>query len=99
MAARKNTRPRAFILDALPAELQLKASPLRCVCRGCHPELSEAERAAESCTQTRWCTARTDWCRLNGYPLIDLILAERPREAPSKKRAATARTTNRKETR
>lgn len=80
------------ILDVLPTKLRREASPERCVCRGCAPSLTDAQRAAEERAQRRWRESRAAWCRANDYAVMDLLLAERFRPAPSKKRAATVRT-------
>ncbi len=86
MKPRRLDRPP--VLEALPAALRRDASPpARCTCSSCVPGLTEAERVAEQEVLDAWNEARATWCRANGYTVLELLRSERPRKAPSKKRA------------
>jgi len=75
MAARK---PQVGVTFAeMPPELRREASTEACLCPGCEPGITTAERAANEARWRAWHQSRSDWCHQNGLSLLGLINHER----------------------
>ncbi len=46
-----------------------------------------AAAPADEHVYAQWSQARSYWCRDNGYTVLELLRAERPRPVPSKRKA------------
>ena len=64
------------VLEALPPELRREASPVRCVCTHCAPNMTDTQRAAHERVKQDWRATRVAWCDAHGYLLVDLLQAE-----------------------
>lgn len=79
---------RRDILATLPPELRLEASPERCVCVHCEPQLTAEERQADVDRQEAWRAARRQWRRANGVAAIEMAFAERDLRAEPRARSS-----------
>ena len=73
--ARWRALPARSILDELPPRLHRSASPERCLCSYCSPDVSD--RFAVECVIEAWRAERLAWCAEHGYSVLELLRAER----------------------